>query len=165
MAEGHLRPCCSLESSGEENGPHGRTLASGAAEPSGPGLPELRPVWGEGRRGRGRRGLGEGIWGWGLETLTRPAGRTCVSCRSKSDLGERDRGGRPGPSLLAEIELYFEEINQSAKNKNGSRGLGRVVSSQLEWCGLGGGDSGLRRSPFSHLSSFPWTSKIGRAHV
>ena len=63
------------------------------------------------------------------------------------------------PSLLAEIELYFEEINQSAKNKNGSRGLGRVVSSQLEWCGLGGGDSGLRRSPFSHLSSFPWTSR------
>lgn len=129
MAEGHLRPCCSLESSGEENGPHGRTLASGAAEPSGPGLPELRLVWGEGRQGRGGRELGEGIWGWGLETLMRPAGRICVSCRSKSDLGELAPGGGPRPSLLAGIELYFEAINQSAENKNGSRGLGRVVSS------------------------------------
>nr|XP_055198422.1 uncharacterized protein LOC129521174 [Nyctereutes procyonoides] len=53
LAEGHLRPCCSLESSGEENGPHGRTLASGAAQPSGPGRPELRPL--PSRRSRSSR--------------------------------------------------------------------------------------------------------------
>ncbi|XP_020956208.1 uncharacterized protein LOC100737472 [Sus scrofa] len=62
LDEGRLRPCCSLGSSGEENGPHGRTLASGAAGLIRPGLPEPLLGIGEGQRGRG---LGEGIWGRG----------------------------------------------------------------------------------------------------
>nr|XP_031540036.1 uncharacterized protein LOC116283070 [Vicugna pacos] len=43
LDEGHLGPCCSLESSGEENGPHGRTLASGAAGLVRPCRPEPPP--------------------------------------------------------------------------------------------------------------------------
>lgn len=118
--------------------------------------PSRPPGASAGYRGRGsgggdwEKGSGDG----GLEALRRPAGRICVS-RSKRDLGALSAGGGSRPSLLAEIELYFEEINQSAGNKNGSRGLGRVVTSPTRVVRARGGDLGPRRGPFSHLSSFP----------
>ena len=118
--------------------------------------PSRPPGASAGYRGRGsgggdwEKGSGDG----GLEALRRPAGRICVS-RSKRDLGALSAGGGSRPRLLAEIELYFEEINQSAGNKNGSRGLGRVVTSPTRVVRAGGGDLGPRRGPFSHLSSFP----------
>lgn len=93
MDEVHLRPCCSLESSGEENGPHGRTLAPGAAGLFGLSLAEPPPGSGAGRGrggGDGERGFGAG----GLDALTRPAGRIGV-CRPKSDLG----------ALIEEVDL------------------------------------------------------------
>lgn len=69
LDEGHLYPCCSLKSTGEENGPLGRTLASGAAGPSCPGRPEPPPGMGGGGGGSGdgggAAGTGRGDLGLG----------------------------------------------------------------------------------------------------
>ncbi|XP_041613808.1 serine/arginine repetitive matrix protein 1-like [Vulpes lagopus] len=93
---------------------------------------------------------------WLLEPRS-PAGRAARSSAwSQSVLGELDAAGGPRPSSRAEIELDFEEINQSAENKtkqnkNGSRGLGRVVASPSPTRVVRAGGRRLRTAPKPRL--------------
>lgn len=119
---------------------------------------------GGGWRGRGEKGLGEGIWGYGLEALTRPAGRICVSCRSQSDLGVQGTEGGSPPSLLAETEFYFENSIALQETKMEIEVWEDLSLPRLEWCRLGAETRDYREALSPTSAPFPGLPK-GITHL